>query len=327
MAMSEPKVTVDLNAVCKTAEKITANIGRVLVGKEAAIELVLVALGCEGHLLIEDAPGVGKTMLARALALSLGLSFNRIQCTPDLLPSDITGMMVYNPKTVEFKLRPGPVMANVVLVDEINRATPRTQSSLLEAMEERQVTIDAETRKLPRPFLVLATENPVEFEGTFPLPEAQLDRFFLRLSLGYPSPAQEVEILARLEGEHPINSIGSVVTAEEIVALIQVRRGIHVEESLRGYLVELVTKTRRHPCLDLGASPRGAIALFNASRVLAMLRGREYVIPDDLKYLAPYILGHRVMVAPEATVRGVNGITVIKEIIDGTPVPTEVTLT
>ncbi|HEX3044629.1 MAG TPA: MoxR family ATPase, partial [Bacillota bacterium] len=241
--------------------------------------------------------------------------------------SDITGMMVYNPKTAEFKLRPGPVMANIVLVDEINRATPRTQSSLLEAMEERQVTIDTETRKLPRPFLVLATENPVEFEGTFPLPEAQLDRFFLRLTLGYPSPKEEVEILARLEGDHPITGIGAVVTPEEITAMIQARRGVHVEESLRGYLVELVTKTRSHPSLDMGASPRGAIALFNAARVLAMLRGREYVIPDDIKYLAPSILGHRVMVAPEASVRGVNGVKVIREIVDGTPVPTEVTLT
>ncbi|MCL6590469.1 MAG: MoxR family ATPase [Firmicutes bacterium] len=324
--MNEPKAGVGLDAVQKTAKKINANIGKVLVGKEAAVELVLIALGCEGHLLIEDAPGTGKTMLARALAISLGLSFNRIQCTPDLLPSDITGMMVYNPKTAEFKFRPGPVMANIVLVDEINRATPRTQSSLLEAMEERQVTIDSETRQLPRPFLVLATENPVEFEGTFPLPEAQLDRFFLRLSLGYPSPAEEVEILARLEEDHPINSIGAVVTPDEIKALIQARRRIYVEESLRGYLVEIVTKTRCHPCLELGASPRGAISLFNASRMLAMLRGREYVIPDDIKYLAPYILGHRVITAPEATVRGVNGIAVIREIIDGTAAPTEVTL-
>ncbi len=303
--------------------KITGNISRVLVGKEAAIELALVALGCEGHILVEDVPGVGKTMLARALAISLGLSFNRIQCTPDLLPSDVTGMMVYNPKTCEFNLRPGPVMSNIVLVDEINRATPRTQSSLLEAMEERQVTIDAETRTLNRPFVVIATENPVEFEGTFPLPEAQLDRFLIRIGMGYPQVEEELKILTRLEGEHPIHLIQPVATLAEVNEFIQAKQKIYFEESLRAYTVALVARTRSHPDLELGVSPRGTIALFNAARVLAAIRGQDFVIPEYIKYLAPFILSHRVVVSGEASVRGITGHGIIREIINSVPVPTE----
>jgi MoxR-like ATPase len=303
--------------------RITNNISRVLVGKEAAIELALVALGCEGHILVEDVPGVGKTMLARALAVSLGLSFSRIQCTPDLLPSDVTGMMVYNPKTCEFNLRPGPIMSNIVLVDEINRATPRTQSSLLEAMEERQVTIDIETRPLSRPFIVVATQNPVEFEGTFPLPEAQLDRFLIRIAMGYPPAEDELKILVRLEGEHPINSIKPVVTPEEAHQFIQVKQKIHMEDSLRAYVVELVSRTRSHPDLELGVSPRGTIALFNAARVLAAVRGQDYVIPEYIKYLAPFILAHRVIVSGEASVKGITGNRIIQEILNTVPVPTE----
>ena len=303
--------------------KITENVNRVLVGKEAALELALVAIGCEGHMLLEDVPGVGKTMLARSLAVSLGLSFSRIQCTPDLLPSDVTGMMIFNPKTSEFNLRPGPIMSNIVLVDEINRATPRTQSGLLEAMEEKQVTIDAETRLLPRPFLVMATQNPVEYEGTFPLPEAQLDRFLIKIAMGYPQAEDELKMLARLEGEHPISGIQPVVTPEEVTLFTKAKQEIYIEESLRSYVVEIVARTRSHPELELGVSPRGTIALFNAARVLAAIRGEGYVIPEYIKYLAPFILAHRVIVANEASVRGVTSTGIIQEIINSVPVPTE----
>jgi MoxR-like ATPase len=311
------------NQLTEIVSKIRENVSRVLVGKEVALELALVAIGCEGHILLEDVPGVGKTMLARSLAVSLGLSFSRIQCTPDLLPSDVTGMMVFNPKTAEFNLRPGPIMSNIVLVDEINRATPRTQSGLLEAMEERQVTIDSETRKVPRPFLVMATQNPVEYEGTFPLPEAQLDRFLIRIALGYPETGDELKMLARLEGEHPINNIKPVVTPQEADAFIQAKRNIHFEESLRAYVVEITARTRSHPELELGVSPRGTIAVFNAARVLAAIRGQEFVIPEYIKYLAPFILAHRVIVKSEALMRGVTGKGVIQEIVNSVPVPTE----
>lgn len=307
----------------ETAWLVVENVGKVIVGKEAAVELALVALGCEGHILMDDIPGVGKTMLARALAVSLGLSFRRVQCTPDLLPSDITGLSVFDPQNAKFTFRPGPIMTNLVLMDEINRATPRTQSSMLEAMEERQVTVDGETRKLDRPFMVIATQNPVEFEGTFPLPEAQLDRFLLRLTLGYPTRKDELEILTRLEGEHPIALIQPVVDREDILAFIQAKQQVFVEESLRNYLLELVERTRRHQDLDLGVSPRGAIALFNAARSWAVIRGREFVVPEDIKFLAPYILAHRVVVSAGAAVKGRDGITVIQEIIGQVAVPTE----
>lgn len=312
-----------MGAVQETVKKVMDNVSRVLVGKEKVIELALVALGCEGHLLLEDVPGVGKTMLARSLAISLGLSFNRIQCTPDLLPSDITGIMVFNPKEADFRFRPGPVMAHIVLVDEINRATPRTQAGILEAMEERQVTVDAKTYPLKRPFFVMATENPVEFEGTFSLPEAELDRFLLRVSMGYPDQEEELAILSRLEGEHPIGKIGPVVNSTEIFSFLQAKNHVFMEVSLRRYIVRLVAQTRRHPELDLGASPRGTVALFNAARALAAIRGREFVIPEDIKYLAPFVLAHRVIVSAEASVRGVDGTTVIQEILSSIPVPTE----
>jgi len=305
------------------ARQIVENVSKVLVGKETAVELALVALGCEGHVLMDDIPGVGKTMLAKALAISLGLSFRRIQCTPDLLPSDITGLSVFEPQNARFTFRPGPIMTNIVLMDEINRATPRTQSAMLEAMEERQVTVDGETRQLDRPFMVIATQNPVEFEGTFPLPEAQLDRFLLRITLGYPTREEELRILARMEGGHPITQVQPVVEAEDILGFIQAKQRVFVEESLRNYLLELVDRTRNHPDLELGISPRGAIALFNAARVLALLRGREFVIPEDIKFLAPYVLAHRVVVSAAAAVKGRDGAGVIHEIIAGTTVPTE----
>lgn len=309
-----------------TAAKIIANIGKVLIGKEAAAELALVTLGAEGHILMDDVPGVGKTMLAKALAISLGLDFRRIQCTPDLLPSDVTGLSVFNPQSAVFTFRPGPIMANIVLVDEINRATPRTQSSMLEAMEERQVTVDGETHLLGKPFIVVATENPVEFEGTFPLPEAQLDRFLLRISLGYPKPEEEIKVLERLEDIHPIASLTSVVDAGEVQEFIQAKRRIFVEESLKAYIVELVNRTRTHSDLEFGASPRGAIALFNAARILAAIRGRDYVLPEEIKYLAPYVLAHRVVVSAQAAIKGLNGASVIQEILQEVEAPTEVAL-
>ncbi len=297
------------------AAKVIENVERVIVGKRDVIELLLVALLCEGHVLIEDVPGVGKTMLARAMAISLGGQFKRLQCTPDLLPNDVTGVSVYNQKSGEFEFRPGPVFVNILLADEINRATPRTQSALLEAMQEQQVTVDGVTRPLPRPFLVMATQNPIEYEGTFPLPEAQLDRFLMRLEVGYPSAEDEKFLLQHLGREHPITHIGPVVEGVEILDLQKECWEVHVDETLRDYIVRLVSATRSHPDLALGASPRASLALFKTAQALAALRGRDHVLPDDVKYLVPYTLTHRLIVKPEAELRGRTAGTIVRDLL------------
>ncbi len=310
-----------MNPVQSFAQRVIANVEKVIVGKREAIEMVLVALLCEGHVLIEDVPGVGKTMLARAIAASLGLSFKRLQCTPDLLPNDITGVSVFNQKTREFEFRPGPAFVHVLLADEINRATPRTQSALLEAMGERQVTVDGVTYPLPRPFIVLATQNPIEYEGTFPLPEAQLDRFLLRLSLGYPDADEERRILRRLQREHPIESLGQVVEGERLPDLARRVWEVHVDETVEAYVVRLVQATREHPDLALGASPRGSLALFKTAQALAALRGRDYVLPDDVKRMAPLTLTHRLLLKPESSLRGRTAGQVVREVLESVPLP------
>jgi len=299
--------------------QIIENVERVIIGKREAIELVMVALLCEGHVLLEDVPGSGKTMLARAVAISLGSSFKRLQCTPDLLPNDVTGVSIFNQKTAEFEFRPGPIFANILLADEINRATPRTQSALLEAMQEQQVTVDGVTRALPRPFLVLATQNPIEYEGTFPLPEAQLDRFLMRLSLGYPSRQDERQILLNLWREHPIVKLARAVDGTGLADLQRQVWDVHVDETLQAYIVSLVAATRTHPDLALGVSPRGSLALFKAAQALAAGRGRDHVIPDDIKYLAPVTLPHRLIVKPEATLRGRAAGGILGDILENTP--------
>jgi len=307
----------------ETAERITANVARVIVGKDEVIELCLVALLCEGHVLLEDVPGIGKTTLAKALARSVGCTFSRIQFTPDLLPSDVTGILYFNQKSQEFEFRPGPIMAQVVLADEINRATPRTQSALLEAMQERQVTVDVETMRLPRPFLVLATQNPIELEGTFPLPEAQVDRFLMKVALGYPSEADENAILLRYEREDPLETLASVVQAEDLLAMQTQVRSILVEDSVREYVVQVVRATREHPAVELGVSPRGTLALYKTAQALAALRGRSYVVPDDVKHLAPPVLTHRLIISPQTRLRGRRPEEVVAEIVDTVPVPVE----
>ncbi len=301
------------------AETVVGNVERVIVGKREVIELVMVALLCEGHVLIEDVPGTGKTMLARAVATSLGLSFKRLQCTPDLLPNDITGVSVFNQQLGEFEFRPGPAFSHVLLADEVNRATPRTQSALLESMGEGQVTVDGVTYTLNRPFLVLATQNPIEYEGTFPLPEAQLDRFLLKLTVGYPSPADEGQILLNLRREHPITTIGQVVDGARLLELQRQVWEVHVDETVRDYIVRLVHATRGHADLALGASPRGSLALFKTAQALAALRGRDFVIPDDVKTLAPPTLVHRLIVRPESALRGYNAARIMANLLESTP--------
>jgi MoxR-like ATPase len=294
------------------------NVEQVIIGKRLAIEFIMVALLCEGHVLLEDVPGSGKTMLARSIAASLGISFKRIQCTPDLLPNDITGVSVFNQKNGEFEFKAGPIFVNILLADEINRATPRTQAALLEAMQEQQVTVDGVTRDLPRPFLVLATQNPIEYEGTFPLPEAQLDRFLMRLSLGYPSRTDERQILVNLWREHPITKIGKVVDGQDLSALQKRVWDVNVDETLQNYIVDLAEATRAHPDLALGVSPRGSLALLKGSQALAAIRGRDYVIPEDIKILVPLTLAHRLILKPEAELRGRTSRTILDDILEKT---------
>jgi len=299
-------------------DRVIHNVETVIVGKRQQIELLMVALLCQGHVLIEDVPGTGKTMLARATAASMGISFKRLQCTPDLLPNDITGVSVFNQQTSEFDFRPGPVFVNILLTDEINRATPRTQAALLEAMQERQVTVDGVTRPLPAPFLVLATQNPIEYEGTFPLPEAQLDRFLIRLSLGYPEEEDEAQILHNLRKRHPIERVEQVVDGSDLLDLHDVITDVHVDESLVRYILSIVRATRSHPAIALGASARGSLALYKTSQALAILRGRDYVIPDDVKTLAPLALAHRLIVKPESRLRGRTAQSILAEILEST---------
>jgi MoxR-like ATPase len=298
---------------------IIENVEKVIVGKRSTIDLFMVALLCEGHVLIEDVPGTGKTMLARSIAVSLGGAFKRLQCTPDLLPNDVTGVSVFNQQSGQFEFRPGPIFVNILLADEINRATPRTQSALLEAMQEQQVTIDGVTRTLPRPFLVIATQNPIEYEGTFPLPEAQLDRFLMRLTMGYPSLTDEKTILMNLQREHPVNSLGQVVDGLQLPSLQRQVWEIHVDDSLQDYIVRLVAATRSHPDLTLGGSPRASLALFKSAQALAAVRGRDHVIPDDIKYLVPFTLMHRLIARPEAELRGRTVQVVLNEILQKIP--------
>ena len=308
----------------ESGEKVLANVEHVIIGKHHEVRLALVALLCQGHLLIEDVPGTGKTVLAKALAKSLGCSFRRIQFTPDLLPSDVTGLSIFNQKTNEFEFRPGPIMAQIVLADEINRATPKTQSSLLECMEERQATIDGVTYAMPRPFLVIATQNPIEYEGTFALPEAQLDRFLLRLHLGYPGMLEEIIILDEQKKTHPIDDLQVVASLEELRAMQDGVRDIYVDSSVSEYIVRLVTATRNHPDVYLGASPRGSLALYRAGQAFAALGGRDYVIPDDVKAVAVPALAHRTIVKTAATVRDVDAGLIIRELLDSVPVESRI---
>jgi MoxR-like ATPase len=305
------------------ADRVTANVKQVIVGKGEAIELVLVAILCEGHVLLEDVPGIGKTTLAKAMSRSLGCSFQRLQFTPDLLPSDVTGIYFFDQKAQDFVFRPGPVMSQIVLADEINRATPRTQSALLEAMQEQQVTIDGNTMALPRPFLVLATQNPIELEGTFPLPEAQIDRFLLKIRLGYPSEQEEQDILLRFERQDPLAGLQAVTTPQELLEAQAAVRRVRVEDSVRGYVVQVARATRQHVAVALGVSPRGTMALYRTAQALAAVRGRDFVIPDDVKALAPHVLTHRIIINPQTRLRGRTTEEVVMEVVNQVPVPVE----
>ena len=305
----------------KTAQKLADNVEQVIVGKRKVVELAVIALISKGHLLIEDAPGVGKTTLARSLAKSIDLTFKRIQFTPDMLPSDITGVSVYNQKTTDFEFRPGPIMAQIVLADEINRATPKVQSALLECMEEAQITVDGIPHKMPSPFHVLATQNPIEYEGTFPLPETQLDRFLLRISLGYPSVADEIAIMERQQYSHPIEELGPAVDAADILVLQETVRNIYVDDLVKRYIASLVEATRHHPSIFLGASPRGSLGLFRSAQAHALLQGRDYVLPDDVKALAESVLAHRLIVSSTARSADRSGKASIAELLETVPVP------
>jgi MoxR-like ATPase len=309
-----------MTRIQETGDKVISNVERVIVGKHHEVRLALVALLCRGHVLIEDVPGTGKTVLAKAIAKSLGCSFRRIQFTPDLLPSDVSGLSIYNQKTQEFEFRPGPIMSQVVLADEINRATPKTQSALLECMEEHQATIDGTTYQMPDPFLVIATQNPIEYEGTFALPEAQLDRFMLRLRLGYPQPIEEIVILDEQKRSHPLDELEEVLGVEDLREMQAAIREIYVDSSISDYIVRLVNSTRNHPDVYLGASPRGSIALYRAGQALAGLLGRDYVIPDDVKALAEPALAHRLIIKTSSSIHDIQAGQVVRDLLDSTPI-------
>jgi len=304
-----------------TANRIVENVERVIVGKRQSVQLTVLGLLCQGHILIEDVPGVGKTVLAKSLAKSVGCKFQRIQFTPDMLPSDVTGVSVYNQGTREFEFRPGPIHAQIVLVDEINRATPKTQSALLEAMEERQVTVDGHTYPLDAPFMVLATQNPIEYEGTFPLPEAQLDRFMLRIRLGYPGKEEEIEVLDRQQHQHPINSLQQVIGVEELLGAQEAVKDIYVDPLVKEYIVNIVRQTREHPDVYLGSSSRGALAIYRLGQARAALLGRDYVLPDDVKALAGAALGHRIIVGPAARIKDIEPEQIVQDLLDNMAVP------
>ena len=305
----------------KFAQRIIENLEQVIVGKRQTLELVVVGLLCQGHLLIEDVPGVGKTMLARSLAKSLGCKFSRVQFTPDMLPSDVTGVSIFNQATREFEFRPGPLMTQILLADEINRATPKTQSALLESMEERQMTVDGITHRLPRPFLVLATQNPIEYEGTFPLPEAQLDRFLLRIRLGYPNLADEIHVLELQQLRHPIEVLETVISVEELTMMQEAIKRVYIAPAVKRYIVELVRATRENTEVFLGASPRGSLGLFKAGQAWAAISGRDYVLPDDIKAIAEHVLSHRIVVNPSARLRDITSTLIVQETLKSVAVP------
>jgi MoxR-like ATPase len=309
--------------IADTARRLRENIQQVIVGKDETIDLALIALLCGGHLLLEDVPGTGKTTLAKTIARSLGCTFQRIQFTPDLLPSDVTGIYFFDQKQQEFIFRPGPIFSQILLADEINRATPRTQAALLEAMQESQVTVDIATHALPRPFLVMATQNPIELEGTFPLPEAQLDRFLMKIAIGYPGVAQENEILLRFERRDPLETLEPVVAPEEILEMQDAVRRIRVEESVRHYIVSVCRLTREHEDIELGASPRATMALYRTCQALAAIHGRDYVIPDDVKTMAPHVLTHRLVVSPQTRLRGRKPEDIVRQLVEAVAVPVE----
>ncbi len=310
-----------MTIVQAVAERIIENVSQVIIGKRNEIRLTVVGLLCQGHILIEDVPGVGKTMMARALARSIGANFSRIQFTPDMLPSDVTGVSVFNQRTREFEFRPGPIMSQIVLTDEINRATPKTQAALLEAMEERQLTVDGVTYPMDDPFLVIATQNPIEYEGTFPLPEAQLDRFMLRIRLGYPTPQEEIAMLDSQQYQHPLEGLQQVVTVEDLLNAQNAVRSVYLNHDIKNYIVNLVTTSRQHPDVYLGASPRGALALYHAAQARAAIVGRDYVIPDDVKALAEVTLAHRIIVGPNARIKDVSSSSIVHSILNTVPIP------
>ncbi|WP_078542946.1 AAA family ATPase [Litchfieldia alkalitelluris] len=316
-------MTQQLETLHPVLGRVIENIEKVMIGKRDVATLSLVALLAEGHVLLEDVPGVGKTMMVRSLAKSVSADFKRLQFTPDLLPSDVTGVSIYNPKEQQFEFRPGPIMGNIVLADEINRTSPKTQSALLEGMEESSVTVDGVTRSLPRPFFVMATQNPIEYEGTYPLPEAQLDRFLLKLKMGYPTANEEMEVLNRAEKSKPINTLESVISIEELRQLQEDVKEIYVDETIKQYIIDLVGRTRTHQSIYLGSSPRGSIALMKTSQAFALVHGRDFVIPDDVKYLAQFVLPHRIILKSEAKFEGATSDNVVSKIIERTPVPVQ----